>query len=189
MNPDGSLAYILYRVEDVTEFVLLKQRGVGQAKLTDALRKRTSELREHREWLQAMVRSIGDAVIATDAAGMITFMNPIAAELTEWTPADAIGRPVQSIFQIINEKTGRLEENIVEVVLQEGKIVNLANNMSLVIRPGREIPIEDSAAPIRDYDGNVIGMVLVFHDAAEKRRTQKALEQSEEHYRSLLITC
>jgi len=138
-----------------------------------------------REWFRTTLGSIGDAVIATDASGRITFINPIASKLTGWELEDAVGQPVQSIFQIINEQTRQGAENIVERVLRAGCIVNLANHTALISREGREIPIEDSAAPIKDSAGNIIGVVLVFHDVTEKRRAQEALEQSEEHYRSL----
>jgi PAS domain S-box-containing protein len=143
------------------------------------------ELRQSREWLKITLRSIGDAVIAADASGRITFLNPVAVTLSGWPIKEALGQPVQNVFRIVDEQSGRPAENIVESVLREGFIVNLANHAALIARDGREIPIEDSAAPIRDGAGNIIGVVLVFHDVTEKRRTQEALKKSEEHYRSL----
>jgi len=89
-----------------------------------------------------------------------------------------LGRPIQSVFRIINEKTRRPADNIVERVLREGCIVNLANHTALITPDGREIPIEDSAAPIRDSAGDLIGVVLVFHDVAEKRRAEEALRKA-----------
>ncbi len=143
------------------------------------------ELRRNREWLKVTLRSIGDAVIATDASGIITFLNPVAATLTGWPIREALGQPVQSVFRIVDEQSGRPAENIVERVLREGFIVNLANHTALISRDGREVPVEDSAAPIKDGAGNIIGVVLVFHDVTEKRRTQKALRESETKYRTL----
>ncbi len=142
-------------------------------------------LSRSREWFRTTLGSIGDAVIATDVSGQVTFLNPIGVELTGWKLEEALGMPIQSVFRIINERTRRPAENIVERVLREGCIVSLANHTALIAPDGREIPIEDSAAPIRDSAGNIIGVVLVFHDVTEKRRTQEVLKQSEEHYRSL----
>ncbi|OPY77935.1 MAG: Blue-light-activated protein [Syntrophorhabdus sp. PtaU1.Bin153] len=136
------------------------------------------ELRSQREWFHVTLTSIGDAVIATDASGRITFLNPMAASLTGWTGAEALGQPIGRIFRIINELTREPGEDIVDRVLKEGSVVNLANNTALITRQGREIPIEDSAAPIKDSEGNVSGVVLVFHDGTEKRRAQQVLQRS-----------
>ncbi len=141
------------------------------------------ELRRNRQWLEITLSSIGDAVIATDACGKVTFLNPIAAQMTGWRLEEALRQPIQTVFQVINEKTRKPAGNIVERVLLEGNIVNLANHTSLITRDGREIPIEDSAAPIRDKEGGVSGVVLVFHDVTEKRRAREALRESEERLR------
>ena len=133
-------------------------------------RKRAQEdLRRQREWLHVTLTSIGDAVMTTDASGRVTFLNPVAQALTGWRPAEAEGMPVESVFRIINEKSREPGEDIVRRVLKERSVVTLANNTALITRDGREIPIEDSAAPIRDSDGNVAGVVLVFHDAHRKK--------------------
>ncbi len=144
------------------------------------------ELRRQGEWLRVTLSSIGDAVIATDAAGRITFLNPAAAALTGWQPEEALGRLVQSVFRIIDEETHAPAEDIVGRVLREGNVVNLANHMALITRGGLEIPIEDSAAPIRDSAGQVCGVVLVFHDVTEKRRAQQALRKSEAQLQTIL---
>ena len=143
------------------------------------------QLRQQREWLRVTLASIGDAVLATDTAGRITFLNPVAAELTGWPEEQALGQPVQDVFQIINEQTRELAEDIVGRVLREGRVVSLANHTALVTRDGREIPIEDSAAPIRDGAGEVAGAVLVFHDVTGTRRAQQALRESESRLRTL----
>ena len=135
------------------------------------------ELREQREWLRVTLMSIGDAVIATDAAGRITFVNPVAESLTGWKAEEALGRPLPAVFRIVNEQTGQTLEEPVACVLREGRAVTLANHAALVTRDGRTVPIEDSAAPILDAAGQVIGAVLVFHDVTEKRRAEEALTQ------------
>ena len=140
-------------------------------------------LRESEERFRVTLGSIGDAVIATDASGLITFLNPVAAQMTGWRLEQALLQPIRSVFRIVNEKTRKPAEDVVERVLSEGNILNLANNTALIARDGREIPIEDSAAPIRDANGGVSGVVLVFHDVAEKRRARGALRESEERLR------
>lgn len=127
---------------------------------------------EQRNWLQVTLSSIGDAVIATDVEGRITFMNGVARTLTRWDD-DAIGRPLEEIFNIINEETMVQVESPVAKVLREGRIVGLANHTRLIARDGTQVPIDDSAAPIRDLDGNLRGVVLVFHDVSEKHQAER----------------
>ena len=143
------------------------------------------ELRQSQEWLRVTLSSIGDAVIATDDQGRITFLNPVAAELTGWRPKEAQGQPIQSVFQIVNEETLAPAEDIVARVLQEKYVIGLANHTALCNKDGRILPIEDSAAPILDSAGNTIGVVLVFHDVTERRRAEAALRESEAKYRRL----
>ncbi|OPY70849.1 MAG: Blue-light-activated protein [Syntrophorhabdaceae bacterium PtaU1.Bin034] len=147
------------------------------------LKQSEATLREQREWLRVTLTSIGDAVIATDTAGRITFLNPVAAMLTGWRPEEAVGQPVEGIFKIVNEMTKEPGQDIVRRVLSERRAVSLENHTALVSRDGREIPIEDSAAPIEDFSGRITGVVLVFHDVTEKRRAQQALRESEERLR------
>ena len=154
----------------------------------EALRKSEESLRFSEERLRVTLTSIGDAVMATDTAGRITFLNPVAAAITGWRLEEALGQPIQSVLRIINEKTREPAEDIVGRVLREGKIVALANHTALVSRDGRFIPIEDSAAPIKDTDGNVSGAVVVFYDVTEMRRAQDALLESESRFRLLSET-
>ena len=119
--------------------------------------------------LSTTLRSIGDAVIATDASGAITLMNPVAEALTGWPEADARGQPLPTVFRIVNEDTRLPVENPVERVLEHGLIAGLANHTVLLARDGREAPIDDSAAPIRGADGAVEGAILVFRDVSEKK--------------------
>jgi PAS domain S-box-containing protein len=151
-----------------------------------AERKRAEEeLRRRREWLRVTLSSIGDAVIASDTQGRITFLNPVAVTLTGWQSEEALGQPIQSVFRIINEKTQQPAEDLVARVLGEKRAVALANDTALVTKDGREVPIEDSAAPIHDATGNVTGAVLVFHDVTARRRAQEALRESEERFRAV----
>jgi len=153
--------------------------------MAEGLKARERSLNEQREWLRVMLTSIGDAVMATDTAGRVAFLNPVAAALTGWQVEEALTQPFQKIFRAIDEKSLEPAEDIIGRVLREGCIVALANHTALVARDGRVIPIEDSAAPIRDSSGKISGVVLVFHDVTENRRARLALLESEEHYRSL----
>ena len=133
------------------------------------------QLRQQREWLRVTLTSIGDAVIATDGEGRITFLNPVAESLTGWKAEEAAGQPIQCVFRIVNEQIGQAAEEPVARVLREGCTVELANHTALVTKDGRTVPIEDSAAPILGAAGQVIGVVLVFHDVTEKRRAEDVL--------------
>jgi PAS domain S-box-containing protein len=141
-------------------------------------------LHEQREWLRGMLTSIGDAVITCDNSCRVTFLNPTAEALTSWRNEEAREIPIQEVFRLINEQTRQPTEDPVAFVLREGCCKVPANHTALVTRDGREIPIEDSAAPIQDADGLVIGVVLVFHDVTEKRRAQEALLESESRLKS-----
>ncbi len=141
------------------------------------------KLRENEEWLLTTLTSIGDAVIATDKEGFVTFMNPIAQNLTGWQQEEAKGKPLAEVFNIINEDTGIRVENPVVKVLRTGTIVGLANHTLLVRRDGKKIPIDDSAAPIKDDKGNINGVVMVFHDITERRQAEEALRNKEQQLR------
>jgi PAS domain S-box-containing protein len=145
----------------------------------DITERRNAEaaLRKQAEWLRVTLSSIGDAVITTDAEGRVTFLNGVAEGLTGWTRDEAVGRPMEEVFRIINETTRRPAEDPVGRVLREGVVVGLANHTLLIARDGRETMIDDSAAPIRDDDGRVAGVVLVFRDVAERRRQEAVIEE------------
>ncbi|HEY6458749.1 MAG TPA: ATP-binding protein, partial [Polyangiaceae bacterium] len=125
-----------------------------------------------RAWLMTTLRSIGDAVIATDASSRITFMNRVAEQLTGWTEPEATGRPLEEVFRIFSEETREASENPVAHALRDGTVVGLANHTVLRARSGSEVPIDDSAAPIRDPEGNLFGVVLVFRDVSVEKRDQ-----------------
>jgi PAS domain S-box-containing protein len=123
-----------------------------------------------REWFSTALRSIGDAVIATDAAGDVTFLNPVAEELTGWSQADAAGRPLSEVFRILSEPGREPKPSPVDQVIATGAVVSLAQHTLLQRRDGIELSIDDSAAPIRASDGALAGVVLVFRDVSAERR-------------------
>jgi PAS domain S-box-containing protein len=129
-------------------------------------------VRENEERLRTTLRSIGDAVIATDTSGRIVFINPVAQALTGWDEAAAVGEPLDRVFVIVNEDTRVAVESPVAKVLRAGAVVGLANHTILLARDGREVPIDDSGAPIRDGDGDIMGVVLVFRDVSQRKEME-----------------
>jgi PAS domain S-box-containing protein len=155
-----------------------------------ALRRTLEELETtHREKSETLarlattLRSVGDAVISTDAVGSVQFMNTIAESLTGWSEADAQTRPLNEVFRLMNEQTREPVESPVTKVIRERNIVGLGNHTMLVARDQTERPIEDSGAPIFD-DGALVGVVLVFRDATHQRAFQRALVESEQRFRA-----
>jgi PAS domain S-box-containing protein len=156
---------------------------VGVAKIARNIteqKRAVAALDAQREWFRVTLASIGDAVIAADPTGHVTYMNDTAETLTGWTAADAAGHPLAEVFHIINEKTRELVENPAALVIRFGNIVGLANHTLLVSRDGTERPIADSAAPIRDASGEIIGVVLVFRDVTVERRAEDAVAEQRE---------
>ena len=134
-------------------------------------------LREQRDLLKVTLASIGDAVITTDERGSVTFMNPVAERLTGWDVSSAKGLHLGQVVQVINEETRELVSNPVARVLETGEIVGLANHSVLISKDGREIPIDDSAAPIVER-GKIIGVVLVFSDVTERKLAERASRET-----------
>ncbi len=139
------------------------------------------EIREQREWFRVTLTSIGDAVIAVDTEEKVNFLNPVAESLTGWKMEEAQGQPLSMVFPIINEVTLEEVKNPVSKVLQSGLPVALANHTALITKDDRSMPVEDSAAPIKDAAGGIIGVVLVFHDVTEKRRAEEALQEAHDN--------
>lgn len=154
--------------------------------IASSFEKSRRALAESEQRWATTLTSIGDAVIAADSHGWVTFLNPAAVALTAWQPEDALGQPIQSVFRIINEKTRASAEDIVGRVLRDGRTVALANHTALLAKDGREIPIADSAAPIPDSDGKIAGVVLVFHDVTERRRAADVLETTLQRFYAIL---
>jgi len=153
-----------------------------------AIYKHTTQrkLKESEQWLATTLKSIGDAVIATNVNKLITFMNPVAEALTGWKQEEAIGKPLKDVFKVINEKTGKQADDPVATVLREGVIVGLSNHAVLIAKDGTKRPVDDSGAPIRDDKGGIIGVVLVFRDITDQKKAQEALQRSELKYRELV---
>ncbi len=141
-----------------------------------------------QEELATTLRSIGDAIVSTDADGVVRFMNGVAERLTGWSEAAAKGRLLDDVFRIFNEETHAAVESPIRKVIREGTVAGLANHTILVARDGSERPIEDSAAPIFGGMGNLIGVVLVFRDVTIERAAQRALEASEARFRAVQET-
>ncbi len=144
-------------------------------RLAGAYEQSLRETQLEREGFRVTLASIGDAVLVTDRNGRVTFLNSEAERMTGWTLGEAEGLPLRSVFRIINEETRQPVDDPVERVFRERRVVGLANHTVLISRHGVEWMIEDSAAPILDSDRNIDGVILVFQDAGERRRAQRAL--------------
>ncbi|MEO5796943.1 MAG: EAL domain-containing protein [Rhodoferax sp.] len=144
-----------------------------------------AQLRQSEESLSITLHSIGDAVVATDAEGKITRMNGVAERLTGWSLSEAAGRPLSSVFRIVNASTREPVVDPVQLVMARGDVVGLANHTALLARSGAEYQIADSAAPIRNAHGQIVGVVLVFSDVSESYRVHRQLEENEARFRIL----
>lgn len=131
-----------------------------------------SELRKLEGWLAATLRSVGDAVIATDSDGVVTFMNPVAEALTGWKSGEAVNKRLDEVMELVDEDGRAPDEGLVSRALRHGAIIELEEGTALVCRDGNRIPISDSAAPIRDEKGVVGGVVIVFRDMRESVRRE-----------------
>jgi PAS domain S-box-containing protein len=162
--------------ERFSRIQFVDDRNVGRVwSFRDITERRRAEetLQNQSEWLRITLSSIGDAVISTDAEGKVTFVNGVAAALTGWAPADAVGQLMMDVFRIVNHVTRRPVENPALRALREGKVVGLANHTILIARDGTERPIDDSAAPMRDRSGAIVGAVLVFRDVTARIRAEE----------------
>jgi len=152
---------------------LLRSVAEQNAQSINLARRRAEEtLRKQSDWLRVTLSSIGDAVISTDVEGRVTFMNRVAEFLTGWGEAEALGRSLTDIFQILNEESRQPVENPALRALSAVTIVGLANHTILIAKDGTEWPIDDTAAPIRSQEGEVLGVVLVFRDISERKRME-----------------
>jgi PAS domain S-box-containing protein len=196
VDADEILAEVKYRAQ-ITALVALALILLAVATTAHGYRQRQAGMyrqlyqveqrhRETQEQFRTTLYSIGDAVITTDTGGLVKQMNPVAEKLTGWLEATAQGRPIHEVFRIVHEDSRAPVENPVERVLREGLVVGLANHTLLIAEDGTEHPIADSGAPIRDDDGIVTGVVLVFRDQTEERAVQRELHDSLERRQALL---
>ncbi len=170
IRPDGRRGWIEGHGETVRNETgeIVGLRGTVQD--ISEKKKLSLEIAHQHELLRVTLQSIGDAVITTDGIGQVTWLNPVAERMTGWLTDEAKGRPLAQVFHILNEETREVTESPVTQCLTQGRIVGLANHTVLISRNGEEFGIEDSAAPIRNKAGVVLGVVLVFHDVSEQRR-------------------
>ena len=148
-------------------------------------KEKEEQLQVSKEYLSITLNSIGDGVITTDTRGRVIRMNPVAEDLTGWRSSEAQDKPLEDVFNILDQKTGRKVENPVTRVLGKGAIVGLTNHTALNSKNGKKYFIDHSAAPIKHNNGNVIGVVLVFRDNTAKYKADEAIRQSEKKYRQL----
>jgi PAS domain S-box-containing protein len=152
-------------------------RIIGASKIAREIteqRRAEEKLRQSEERFRVTLASIGDALIATDKEGRVTFINSVAEQLTGWEMQEALGVPLENMFNLFNEITRQPVENPVARVLREGVVVGLGNHTILISKNGKEWPIDDSAAPILGRQGDLTGVVLVFRDATRKRQAELA---------------
>jgi len=177
------LIYTLVRIQKQKQELIVEnaQRVCAEKKLAET----NALLQEREQNLAITLNSIGDAVITTDDKGLVDRMNPVAEELTGWLLEDAKGLPLKTIFPIVNSSSRETIDNPVEKVLSTGKVVYLSNHTTLISKDGTEYHIADSAAPIRNGDDNILGMVMVFNNVTERKQAEEkirilsqAIEQS-----------
>jgi PAS domain S-box-containing protein len=163
--------------------VVLAERG-----LTDLHNRQiVKTVRGNEARIRTTLNSIGDAVISTNLNGNIMGMNPVAEELTGWKLGEAEGEPLTRVFNIIQANTGKVAENPVEQVIKKGTIVGLANHTILVAKGGTKYQIADSGAPIRDAEGNIAGIVLVFRDVTKEYALREDLRKNEDRLAKIMI--
>ncbi|MES1196534.1 MAG: EAL domain-containing protein, partial [Steroidobacter sp.] len=182
----------LRRADGTTLTVIENARGVRDASgrligfegtISDISARKRAELAvmAEKEKAQVTLQSIGDAVITTNAYGIVEYVNPVGEELTGWSSQEICGRPISEAFTIVNEASRSTVENPVMVCLRESRVVEAEGQAILINRRGLEVAIEDSAAPIRDRNGSMIGVVMVFHDVSKERRLRRALAYQAYH--------
>ena len=168
------------------ELSTISYNNLKLAKSLENLKVTEKKLKESQEWLSTTLMSIGDAVIATNKEGNALLLNPIAESLTGWKQDEAIGKPIEKIFNIINEFSRKSIENPIARVLREGIVVSLTNHTTLISKDGKEIPIDDCGAPIKDEKGNIIGVVLIFRDITEQKKAKEKLKKYSENLEEMV---
>jgi len=188
----GVFAYLYYLgwQQRLKNLVHLETRHLleVQGQTNQTLAQANKQLEDSQQKLAVTLNSIGDAVIATDAAACVTLLNPVAEALTGWTHAQALGQPINVVFHIINKDTRMLAKIPVMDTLAHGTVQGLANHTVLIARDAREYDIADSCAPIRDASGLVVGSVLVFRNVSDEYAVQQALRDSAALVQTMLNT-
>jgi|GEM_PF-1949778 len=180
---DPILANALFTVGSILLLTSLVWRNAHKIDRTERERERAEEAASRqREWLQVMLSSIADAVIATDQEGRIQFLNRVAHSLTGWSEREAVGRPAEEVLQLVNIKSGQRLECPTVRVLKHGEITGHPEFVTLITRRGNRVPIEDKSAPIRDSDGRLIGCVVVFQDVTERRKADEMRREVARQY-------
>jgi PAS domain S-box-containing protein len=169
-----NILVLAWAYQRITQSIKLRDEAITQAGRSSA------ELRQQKDLLGVTLSSIGDCVLVTDKEGRVDFMNPVAEKVTGWTFAEARGRPTAEIFHILNAQTRKPVDSPVEKVMRQGVIVGLGNHTILIRKDGTEIPIDDSGAPIRDANGALRGVVLVFRDFSEHRQVERELREAKQ---------
>lgn len=172
------LEYILVAVAIVGAIILWV--ALWNQRLRREVRKKTQELQREKELLNITLQSIGDGVVATDVEGSITLLNPTARRMSGWDD-DALGENFSTVLKLINEETEEPVSSPIEKVLNTGEIVGLANHTALINRQGAKTPIADGAAPIRDANGQIYGVVMVFRDVTQEKQQREEIEYIMSH--------
>jgi PAS domain S-box-containing protein len=183
-NAAGVVIYLIVLVNRGSDFpawqilqiIFFVAGGAMITALVEVLHAARRRAEANERWLSAVLSSIGDAVIATDGQGRVAFTNPVARSLTGWPEEEAKGKALDDVFAVVSEYDRRPVEPPVVRVLREGVVVGLANHTALIARDGTERPIADSAAPIKDDDDKIVGVVLVFRDVTDHRRYEQERE-------------
>jgi diguanylate cyclase (GGDEF)-like protein/PAS domain S-box-containing protein len=180
---EQELREIRYRLEELVIKRTAALTHANEQLQEDIVERRRAEeaLFQEKERTQFTLESIGDAVIATDAAGRIEYLNSVAAQFTGWSAAEAQGQPLQQVFNIINETSREAAESPVARCLREGHAIGLDNHNILLRRDGSEFAVVDTASPIHDREGKVIGAVMVFHDVTQERKLAQQLSYQATH--------
>jgi diguanylate cyclase (GGDEF)-like protein/PAS domain S-box-containing protein len=173
---DGTTVWVNITVSAINQ--LSEKNTYFMGVVEDKTKRKSLEkaLSNEKKLLETTLESVGDGVISTDNKGNVMFLNRVAEFLTGWTQETAMGKSIEEVFNIVNEFTREKSENVVSKVLESGKILELVDHTILISKDGIERPIEDSAAPIVQENGEIVGVVLVFRDFSEKKQKQEKIE-------------
>ncbi|MFQ6607325.1 MAG: PAS domain S-box protein [Fidelibacterota bacterium] len=174
------------KAELIKELQLLRDQISAESITAQDLTEKELVLQEAE--LRATLYSIGDAVIATNRKGHIVRMNPVAEDLTDWSEKEALGNPLGKVFRVIDEKSRKKINNPVMDVLKRGTVTPLAGHILLISKDGKEVPITNTSAPIRNHHGEITGVVLVFRDRTEQRKIQREVEEAKKYAESIVAT-